>query len=157
MTWVRYETARPPKGLVRWKCSHMYIPGLEVEFGAEMQIRWAGHRSELAPEFAHWDGYAHRTPDGLSWNKLVAERGVYVGVQFSPCRACGKQPNLTGAERAISASGSQRLCLWRPHRWTEWSIKPCCQWVGAPWFENPIDLVKRWNMIHGHTPVEVGQ
>jgi hypothetical protein len=149
--WNNYAETKPPAGRVRWKLPHVSIAGLFVVFDANMQLRGAGHKNVLSPEFGRWNGNKVLLPNGVQWQESACPLGASIGVLIAPCRVCGKAPALVGS--TVYSRGGV-LVNSHPHEWNDWTLERCCNWSSTPSFEDPRELVSKWNQIHGVAALE---
>lgn len=137
--WIKYSEQKPEKeGVYLWRMDSETVKGEKVIARKRMRSRGAGYQSVLSPEFDYWDGCRLHVPDDLEWmeddetNPEIAFTGCE---NISECPFCKKAPSLNAYSNFVSP---------KPQSLSRFTLK-CCTWNGSPTYDDPRELIKRWN------------
>lgn len=137
--WIKYSERKPEKaGVYLWRMDSETVKGEKVIARKQMRSRGAGYQSVLSPEFDYWDGYRLHVPNDLEWMEDDETRPEidFTGLEvISECPFCNKAPSLNAYSHFISP---------KPQSLSRFTLK-CCAWNGSPTYDDPRELIKRWN------------
>ncbi|EMG9286811.1 hypothetical protein ACN1OJ_000006 [Providencia stuartii] len=137
--WIKYSEQKPEKeGVYLWRMDSKTVDGEKVIARKRMRTRGAGYQSALSPEFDYWDGYRLHVPSSLEWmNDDDSKPDLYItGCEsIIECPFCNKVPVLQGYSGYWSP---------KPQDLNQFKLV-CCKWNGSPTYDDPRELIKRWN------------
>lgn len=137
--WIKYSEQKPEnEGAYLWRMDSETVKGEKVIARKEMRSRGAGYQSVLSPEFDYWDGYRLHVPSSLEWmeDDETKPEIAFTGCEnISECPFCKEPPTLNAYSNFISP---------KPQSLSRFTLK-CCAWNGSPTYDDPRELIKRWN------------
>lgn len=137
--WIKYSEQKPEnEGVYLWRMDSETVKGEKVIARKRMRSRGAGYQSVLSPEFDYWDGYRLYVPDDLEWmeDDETKPEIAFTGCEnISECPFCKKAPLLHAYSNFVSP---------KPQSLNIFTLK-CCAWNGSPTYDDPRELIKRWN------------
>lgn len=151
MSFTDYVPRSLPVGRYRWRIPSVGVPGIVVQFNANVRSRGAGYEHDVAsPEFDYWDGWNIQLPKSVQWapitapyvdQKLQVGRDTFTcvaveGVSPDPCPYCQKMPRWQGLFQGTFGDiihGSS------PEKFNSWWLE-CCAWAKTPRATDPRKL-----------------